>query len=98
MIAGPPGRRCIRETQRRQIQFIDEHIDDPHRTVLSHIIVHAIRQEKLLPPIAPLDETPHHRPPKSGLNDSTSPRFHTASVVCSRTALSANLLEADITR
>ncbi|MEG3087416.1 hypothetical protein, partial [Sphingomonas sp. PB4P5] len=37
------------------------------------------RQEKLLPPIATFDETPHHRPPKSDHDHSISARFHTAS-------------------
>ncbi|MEG3087898.1 hypothetical protein, partial [Sphingomonas sp. PB4P5] len=42
------------------------------------------RQEKLLPPIATFDETPHHRPPKSDHDHSISARFHTASTTFRR--------------
>ena len=29
MVVGPPGRSCTGETQRSQIQFVNESIDDP---------------------------------------------------------------------
>ena len=46
MIRGPTGcfRHDARKTQRRQIQFVDECLDDTNRIVLSNVVVQALRQ------------------------------------------------------
>ena len=63
MIARPARRCCTGKSEHRQIQFVEEHIDDPNRAVASDVIVDAVRQEKLLAAIATLDETKHRSPP-----------------------------------
>jgi hypothetical protein len=45
MVGGPTGRfgHHARKTQRRQIQFVDERLDDTNRIVFPNVVVQALR-------------------------------------------------------
>ena len=63
MIGGPPGHLCTTpQTQRFQIEFVDENIDDADRIVLRHVAVQAVGKQCRLPAILALDETLHPNP------------------------------------
>ncbi|MNN75101.1 hypothetical protein D3C81_1913720 [compost metagenome] len=51
------------ETQRAKVEFIDEHIDHPHRVGVRHVIIQAFGQQRALTSTLSLDETLHGQPP-----------------------------------
>lgn len=66
----------------RQVQLIDECIDDSNRIVLTDVVVQALREEHTLRPVLPFDESLHHCYvfPKTDLPAAIiTPRFHTVS-------------------
>lgn len=81
MIAWPTRRSGVGKPQRRQIQFVDERIDNAHGAVFRSVIVHAGRQKKLLPAVTPLDETTYPTSPDDVGKHSLTRRFYTASVI-----------------
>jgi hypothetical protein len=48
------------KAQMRQVQLIDECIDDSNRIVLTDVVVQALREENTLRPVLPFDESLHH--------------------------------------
>jgi len=50
------------EAKTRYIQVIDEHVDDPHSTVLSDILVKRLRKKYRLMAVLALDKTAHQLP------------------------------------
>src|SRR5215468_8144593 len=64
-----------RKAQYRQIQFINEGIDNAHRVVFPDIVVQAIRQQDQLAPVLTLNKTLHPGPPEP--RESQIRRFHT---------------------
>ncbi|MCY1494706.1 hypothetical protein D9M68_285850 [compost metagenome] len=65
MVSGPTGFRGddTFETQSAKVEFIDEHIDDPHRVSVRHVIIQALGQQRALASTLALDETLHGLPP-----------------------------------
>lgn len=66
----------------RQVQLIDECIDDSNRIVLTDVVVQALREEHTLRSVLPFDESLHHCSvfPKTDLPAAIiTPRFHTVS-------------------
>ena len=63
MIAGPTRRGCALEAERRQIQLVDEDVDHPDGVLGRHVVVDAVRKQKLLMAIAAFDEAAHLTPP-----------------------------------
>ncbi len=84
MIAWPTRRSGVGKPQLRQIQFVDERIDNAHGAVFRSVIVHAGRQKKLLPAVTPLDETTYPTSPDDVGKHSLTRRFYTASVISVR--------------
>ena len=66
MIGRAPGRlrHNAIKAQRRQIQFVNEGIDDPDRVIFPDVVVQAIRQQDQLAPVLTLDKTLHSGPPE----------------------------------
>jgi hypothetical protein len=52
------------KAQRRQIQFINEGIDDADRVIFPDVVVQAIRQQGELAPVLTLNKTLHPGPPE----------------------------------
>ena len=52
------------KAQRRQIQFINEGIDDADRVIFPDVVVQAIRQQDKLAPVLTLNKTLHSGPPE----------------------------------
>src|SRR6478752_1764654 len=73
MIRGPAGRRRVDaiEPQVAQFQRIDEYIYRSNRIVLVDPIIKALRQQRRLLAIYPLNETSHHFP-----RDSAGKSYH----------------------
>ena len=69
MIGRPPChlRHNAGKAQGREVQFVDESLDDANRIVLRHIVVQAIRKQCRLPPVLTLNETLHPDPRRSGI-------------------------------
>ena len=65
MVRGTAGRfrYNARKTQHRQIQFINEGIDDADRVIFPDVVVQAIRQQDELAPVLALNKTLHPGPP-----------------------------------
>ncbi|MOA00449.1 hypothetical protein D3C78_1198110 [compost metagenome] len=65
MVSGPAGfrRDDTLETQPAEVEFIDEHIDHPHRVGVRHVIIQALGQQRALTSTLSLDETLHGQPP-----------------------------------
>jgi hypothetical protein len=61
MIGRPPRRfrRNTGKAHRRQVQFVDENINDADRALVRHIIFQTVREQCRLPPILALNETLH---------------------------------------
>jgi hypothetical protein len=78
MISRPTGhlRRNTRKAQRFQVEFVNEHIDDPDRIVFRRIVFQAVRQQRRLSPILALNKTLHPAP-LIGIILSEQARFHT---------------------
>ena len=91
MVGRPPGRRRLHalKADRRQVQLIDERLDDPNWIVLGHIIVQRSRQQERLPPVLILNETPLNRPSETIRFDQNLGRFHTAWIGRGRAAAEA---------
>jgi hypothetical protein len=67
MVGRSPGRRRLHavKAQIRQIQRIDERIDDANRITLIDEIIEAFRQQRPLPAICPRNEALHRSPAES---------------------------------
>src|SRR4029077_2036142 len=66
MVRGTAGRfrYNTRKPQYRQIQFINEGIDNADRVIFPHVVVQAIRQQDELAPVLTLHKTLHPGPPE----------------------------------
>jgi hypothetical protein len=66
MVRGTAGhfRYDAGKTQYRQIQFINEGIDNADRVLLPDVVVQAIRQQDQLAPVLALNKTLHPGPPE----------------------------------
>ncbi|MNO00314.1 hypothetical protein D3C81_2201810 [compost metagenome] len=51
------------KTESAKVEFIDEHIDYPHRVGVRHVIIQALGQQCALASTLALDETLHVLPP-----------------------------------
>ncbi|SKY84766.1 Uncharacterised protein [Mycobacteroides abscessus subsp. massiliense] len=81
MVRRPAGRlrHHAGKAQTRQIQLLDEGLDGADRIVLADIVVQAVRQQRGLTTVLPLDETLHACPRLSRPEQRIrSQRFHTA--------------------
>src|SRR5262249_58645536 len=67
------------KAQRRQIQFINEGIDDADRVILPDVVVQAIRQQDQLAPVLTLNKPLHPAPPEPPRRVPGFTRFYTAS-------------------
>jgi len=78
MVRGTAGRfrYNTRKTQYRQIQFIDEGIDNANRVIFPDVVVQAIRQQDELAPVLTLNKTLHPVPPNPEREYQIG-RFHT---------------------
>src|SRR5262245_39542436 len=79
MVRGTAGRfrYNTRKAQYRQIQFINEGIDNADRVIFPHVVVQAIRQQDELAPVLTLNKTLHPGPPEPQREYQIS-RSHTA--------------------
>src|ERR1022692_3644814 len=61
MIRRPPGRFGLYafKTEPRQIQLIDEHINDPYRVILSNVVVEMLGEQGALRAIFAFDKSLH---------------------------------------
>ena len=66
MVRGTAGRfrYNVGKAQLRQIQFINEGIDDTNRVIFPDVLVQAVRQQDQLAPLLALNKTLHPSPPK----------------------------------
>jgi hypothetical protein len=66
MIGGPARRQRLHtvKPQIGQIERLDEHIDRANRIAILNPVTKAFRQQRRLPAIRPLNETPHLIPPQ----------------------------------
>src|SRR5262249_33635051 len=74
------------KAQRRQIQFINEGIDDADRVILPDVVVQAIRQQDQLAPVLTLNKPLHPGPPEPPRRVPGFTRFYTASGIFTHTA------------
>jgi hypothetical protein len=60
-----PRRRPADEPEARQVELLDEEVDDPHQVILADPVLKTLREQRHLIPCDPLDETRHTCPPAS---------------------------------
>src|SRR5262245_18159349 len=87
MVRGTAGRfrYNTRKAQYRQIQFINEGIDNADRVIFPIVVVQAIRQQDELAPVLILNKTLHPGPPEPQ-REYQIRRFHTAWPLSGRSA------------
>src|SRR5262252_7734618 len=87
MVRGTAGRfrYNTRKAQYRQIQFINEGINNADRVIFPHVVVQAIRQQDELAPVLTLNKTLHPGPPNPE-REYQIRRFHTVWTLSSRSA------------
>jgi len=59
------GRYCLPKSEVRQIEALDETIDDANQCVVANIVIDARRQQTCLLSVMPLDKAAHHYTPDS---------------------------------